>query len=148
MSTEFDRQKLEACLAKCIDGCGLRDILTQNGIPADETVMLHVKRDDEILVSQEIPAKSSASSIARQPTNFVEEIHDFLDRAETSDGLLSALPKSDSCTDGTSETLYKFIFDIGNFQFGRSSIETFRQQTVVAAGICCNPVCRICNNGC
>ncbi len=145
MSSEFNQQELESRLAKSVICCGLRDILTKTGIPAEETVMLHIKQGDEILVSHEIPKKSPKIAIVQQATDFGEEIDDFFDRAEAFNGLLSTLPKPEPSTDGTTKTLFKLIFDIGNLQFGEPPEEYPHLQIIKSMVPCCPPYpCHIC----
>lgn len=131
MGSEFNEQELQSCLAKSVIVCGLRDILTKMGIQADETIKFHIKYNDEILVSQEIPKKSPKIVVVRQTTDFVEEIIDFFNRAEAFAGLLSMLPTSPPSMDGITETQYQLIFDIGSFHLGEPSNRPQRLRTIV-----------------
>lgn len=146
MSSEFDTQKLESCLAECLVDGKLRDILTKTGIPAEETVTLHIKRRDQNLISHEIPKKISPNAIGQTTNDFncVKEISDFFNQAEKSNNLLSVLHDSDTSTDKKAESLYTLIFEIGNFQFGEPPTEYLRQQIIIKLVPCCPPKCNPC----
>ena len=138
MSTEFDRQELESCLAKCVVCCGLRDLLTKTGIASDEPVELHIEYNDNLLVRQDIPKKSTKIAVAQQATDFGEEINDFFIRAEASNHFLSKLPKSEPFEDGSTSTIFKVTFNIGSFQCGK--FESPRMQMTMPLDAYC--VCR------
>lgn len=139
MGSEFDKQKLQSCLAQSVVVCGLRDILTRKGIPSEENVQLHIEYKDEILVSHEIPERSSKIAVIQQMSDFREEIDDFFNRAEALNGLLGMLPREEPSEDGKTRTLFKLIFDVGIIKFGEPAVEYPRLQIIHTMIPCCFP---------
>jgi hypothetical protein len=112
VNCEFDQEKLEECLARSINSCGLEDVLAVAGIQAGETVTLQINHDDATLVEHKLLIENHNVDVAQTKTDFEQEMKSFLKRAEKSHGLLSALPKSDPCDDGRTETPFTFTFII------------------------------------
>ena len=111
--------ELKARLNKAVVGCGLRDILTQHGIPQDEVVKITIQKPngDEI-VSTEVPT-SKGKVMTNQTSNLREDVVDFLNRAEAMFELVSELPNSsasmNSTTGGVEQTeeIYQVTFECG-----------------------------------
>lgn len=124
MSSEFNQQDLEACLAKCLECGGLREILAKAGIPENEPVTLNIKSGDmDVITDYEVPITSP--SVPVTPTkidfDFDQEIRDFLDQAEISHGLLSLLPPSEKLSDGTIKNPVQFDFKPSSITIKKSS---------------------------
>jgi len=132
VSYEFDQQELELRLEKCIASGKLREILANAGIPKCRPVQLSIKcidSDTDVIKDYVIPTINSRVG------DFEQEMREFFDQAEEAPDiqLLSAFPKSDPSSDGTTKTHF-----ISTFTFSKTTI-TFR------FGICCNQfTCRIC----
>ncbi len=137
MSYEFNPEEVKDCLAKCIVSGGLsgglRKILAKAGIPESEPAKLNIKCVDidlDVVKDYEIPITTPQVSVTPTETNCEQEIKDFLNQAETDHGLLSALPKSDPSTDGSTRTSFEFTLD--------SSIVPPKSVSFPAC-ICCTP---------
>ena len=113
---------LQSRLHKAVVGCGLRDILTQHGIPQDEVVKISIENSQgKVLVSTDVPT-SKGKVMTNQTSNLREDVVEFLNRADTMFELVSKLPKSDvslsSQKDGVEQTeeMYKITFECGKIK--------------------------------
>ncbi|MDJ0689907.1 MAG: hypothetical protein QNJ41_15500 [Xenococcaceae cyanobacterium MO_188.B32] len=146
---------LKARLNKAVVGCGLRDILTQHGIPQDEVVKISIRDSNgKTVVSTDVPT-SIGKVMTNQTSNLREDVVDFLNRADAMFELVSELPKSstsiNSKTDGVEQTeaIYQIAFDCGNIKSivtDVSQISSNMPENPLATIIVVFNVCKPCGN--
>lgn len=135
MSYECDRENLKKILDQCFVSGELRKILAKEGIAESDPATISIKcldNDMEVVTDYCIPTTTPEVAATSTNPGFEKEITDFLDQAESSFGLLSELPKSAPLPKGNTKTNFQWTFKGPN------------QERLVAAGICCNPICRSC----
>ena len=130
-----NQQDLNSLLAESIerDGELLMNMLQSIGTKSGDPVEFSIQGDNvEILGSFDfiIPEKSPINDTVQPKIDLENTVTEFLNLAEEKYALLSALPKSEPSTDGTTETLYRITVKIGSVQFGKSLIEYPRLQIV------------------
>lgn len=126
MSSEFNQQELEACLAQCLKCGGLREILAKAGIPENEPVQLSIKYiDRDVVTDYEIPTTTPQPPASPTEIDFDQEMKTFLNRVPTS--LLDELTRSEPLTNGTTSKPFEWTF--------KSSVKTIVSQRRV----CCCP---------
>jgi hypothetical protein len=125
MSSEFNQQELEACLAQCLKCGGLREILAKAGIPENEPVTLSIKSGDieviDLITDYEIPITNPLVPVIPTEIDFDQEIRDFLNQAESCHDLLSLLPPSEKLSDGTIKNPFQLDFKPSSMTSQKSS---------------------------
>jgi hypothetical protein len=136
MAFDFDPQEVKTRLDECMEDGKLREILAKEGISESEPTTLNIICIDNdnmnVIKDYEIPPTNPKVPVTPIEINFDQEIKDWLDRAETDNRLLTALPKSDPLPDGTTKTDFNCIFN--------SSPKT----KSVNFADCCNGGCAVC----
>ncbi len=143
MISVCNKQDLNSLLAESIerDGELLMNMLQSIGTKSGDPVEFSIQGDNgEILGSFDfiIPEKSPINDTVQPKIDLENTVTEFLNLAEEKYALLSALPKSEPSTDGTTETLYIITVKIGSVQFGKSLIEHPRVQ-ISCSRIMCDP---------
>jgi hypothetical protein len=108
VNCEFDQENLRERLDRSINGYGLSKMLSNLGITAEESVELVIKQGNNTVVRHKILIESHNVDVSKTEINFEQDIINFLKQAESDHGLLSAFPKADPCSDGSTKTPFTF----------------------------------------
>lgn len=113
---------LQTKFNKCVVVCGLRDILTQHGIPQTEAVTVKIEQPrGKDIVTTTVPT-NKGTVFANTSSDFRGDVIEFLNRADAMFELVSELPKSSvsttSQTGGVEQTIYeyKMTFECGKLE--------------------------------
>jgi hypothetical protein len=109
---EFVQENLKERLDRSVNGSGLSNILSNLGITAEESVELIIKQGNNTIGRHKILLESHNGDVSEAEINLEQDMKNFLRQAEFDHGLLSALPKADPRSDGSTETPFTFTFVI------------------------------------